>query len=181
MEAIVREATAADARILHEVAAATFPLACPPGVSEENIRAFIDENLSEERFAAYLADPDRMLFLAAIDGVAAGYTMLIGGEPSDPDVASAVRARPTVELSKCYALPEFHGQGVAAVLMERSAEAARAAGAKSLWLGVNQLNARANRFYEKQGFQQVGTKRFRLGRHWESDYVRELPLAGPST
>ena len=50
------------------------------------------------------------------------------------------------------------------------------AGARSVWLGVNQRNERANRFYEKQGFAIVGTKRFLVGSRWFEDFVRELVL-----
>ena len=51
---------AAELPELAAVAARTFPLACPPSVHRENIAAFIDANLSEARFADYLADPDRV-------------------------------------------------------------------------------------------------------------------------
>ncbi|PRC53827.1 GNAT family N-acetyltransferase, partial [Mycobacterium sp. ITM-2017-0098] len=40
-----------------------------------------------------------------------------------------------------------------------------------VWLGVNQRNARAQRFYGKHGFAITGTKSFRLGGHIEADYV----------
>jgi RimJ/RimL family protein N-acetyltransferase len=45
-----------------------------------------------------------------------------------------------------------------------------------MWLGVNQFNPRANRFYEKSGFRQVGVKRFLLGGRYEDDFVRERAL-----
>lgn len=102
--------------------------------------------------------------------------MLVAGEPADADVAAAVTIRPTIELSKCYVDPGFHGAGVGAGLVAASAEAARARGAASVWLGVNQENARANRFYEKQGFALVGTKRFLVGDRYEDDFVRERVL-----
>ena len=66
--------------------------------------------------------------------------------------------------------------GLAAALVGASVEAARDRGARSVWLGVNQQNARANRFYEKQGFAQVGTKRFLVGERYEDDFVRSLEL-----
>ena len=36
-------------------------------------------------------------------------------------------------------------------------------------------NERAQRFYAKHGFAVTGTKRFRLGGHWEQDYVMVRP------
>ena len=173
---LIRPALPEDAAALHELARVTFPLACPPDTLPESIAEFIRLNLSTESFAGYLADAGRELFIAEDDGVAIGYTMLVHAEPTDPDVAAAVTARPSTELSKVYVLPDRHGGGVAAALVERSVEAARARGAASVWLGVDQQNARANRFYEKQGFVRVGTKRFLVGARYEDDYVRALEL-----
>ena len=172
----IRPATPDDAALLHELAAATFPLACPPDTLPASIESFIATNLSVDSFTAYLSDPARLLFVGEVDGVASGYTMVVFGEPGDADVAASVTARPTAELSKCYALPSTHGTGLAAALVTASVQAARDRGARSVWLGVNQQNARANRFYEKQGFVQVGTKRFLVGERYEDDFVRALEL-----
>lgn len=173
---MIRTATAQDAAALAVLAAATFPLACPPHTSEESIRAFIAAHLTEHRFAEYLADPARLLLIAETDGVPSGYTMLVEGEPVDPDVAAAITVRPTIELSKCYVRTEAHGSGLSGELIAASIEAARERGAAGMWLGVNNENVKANRFYEKHGFRQVGTKKFLVGDRWEDDFVRERAL-----
>lgn len=155
----------ADTAELAAVAAQTFPLACPPGTAAEDIAAFVDAHLSAERFAEYLADPHRAVLTAARDGRIIGYAMLI----RDPAVDTA-------ELSKIYVLSEHHGSGVAAALMDRALATARCWGARSVWLGVNQANRRAQRFYAKSGFTVNGTRTFRVGARLENDYVmvREL-------
>ena len=51
--------------------------------------------------------------------------------------------------------------------------AATERGLAAVWLGVNQFNPRANRFYEKNGFARVGTKKFLVNGKWEDDFVRE--------
>ncbi|MET0703256.1 MAG: GNAT family N-acetyltransferase, partial [Mycobacterium sp.] len=48
--------------------------------------------------------------------------------------------------------------------------------AASVWLGVNQQNQRAQRFYAKHGFAVTGSKTFRLGSGIEEDYVMVRPL-----
>jgi GNAT superfamily N-acetyltransferase len=105
-----------------------------------------------------------------------GYTMSVDAETSDADVAAALTVRPSVELSKFYLLAEAHGTGASAALMAATLDAARARGAAAMWLGVNQENARANRFYEKNGFVQVGVKHFLVGENLEDDFVRERVL-----
>jgi len=178
MPVTIRIAVPDDAAGLAEVAAATFPLACPPHTTEEAKATFIAEVLSESRFAEYLSDPERALFLAQEpDGLVVGYTMLVFTEPTDPDVLAAISVQPSVELSKCYVRAGHHGVGVAAQLMSESLERARAHGARGVWLGVNEENERAQRFYAKHGFERVGTKRFLVGDRFEDDYVLELGLS----
>ena len=175
----VRIATAdsVDIAELAGVAARTFPLACPPSVTPANIAAFVDANLSAARFAEYLSDPQRLILTASQDGRIVGYAMLIRGIGDDPDVQRAVRARPAVELSKMYVLPDNHGSGVSTALMDAALAAAADWGGGCVWLGVNQKNIRAQRFYKKCGFTVNGTRTFQLGGRTESDYVMVRPLA----
>ncbi|HEY7051163.1 MAG TPA: GNAT family N-acetyltransferase [Mycobacterium sp.] len=165
-----------DAKELADVAARTFPLACPPTSTPENIGAFIETHLTPERFTEYLADPDRAVLTVSADSRITGYCMLIRGVPEDPDVQRAVPVRPAVELSKMYVLPEVHGAGAATALMTAALDRATAMAARSVWLGVNQHNRRAQRFYAKHGFTIHGAKTFRLGDGVESDFVMVRPL-----
>ncbi|MBV8346324.1 MAG: GNAT family N-acetyltransferase [Mycolicibacterium sp.] len=167
----VAVAEVADTEELAAVAARTFPLACPPSSTPQNIAEFIGANLSPARFSEYLADPDRVVLTAHRDGRIVGYAMLIRGIIDDADVARAVRVRPTVELSKMYVLPDSHGAGVSSALMDNALKHADGMAARSVWLGVNQQNRRAQRFYAKHGFTTNGTRSFRVGARLENDYV----------
>lgn len=176
MTVTVRRARTTDATGLAELAKVTFPLACPPGSAPEAIAEYIAANLSAERFGEYLADPRRLLTVAEDADGPCGYTMLLTGETDDADVAAALGIRPTIELSKVYVLPGSHGRGIAAPLMEATLDAARSTGVAGIWLGVNQRNARAVRFYEKSGFTIVGEKSFSLGPEVHHDFVMEREL-----
>ncbi|WP_241246338.1 GNAT family N-acetyltransferase [Microbacterium endophyticum] len=203
----MRRALSGDEAALHVLAAATFPLACPPGSTESDQRDFIAEHLSEESFARHLRDPERAIFVAlpggsedgseggsadgseggSADGSEGGsarsflgYTMLVFGEPTDPQVRRAIKGRPAAELSKCYALPSAHGKGIAAQLVAASVAEASARGARTLWLGVNEENTRAQRFYAKQGFAVTGTKQFQVGSRLENDFVLAMPISSNS-
>ncbi|WP_207842783.1 GNAT family N-acetyltransferase [Williamsia soli] len=173
---LIRQATAEDACALAAVAAATFPLACPPQTTDAAKADFIATELSRSRFEEYLAVPDRAIVVADEGDHLAGYTMIVFGEPTDADVAGAITLRPTVELSKCYVLPGAHGGGVAHRLMAQTLELAHERGGAGVWLGVNELNTKAQRFYEKNGFGKVGRKRFLIGGAYEDDDILERPL-----
>jgi ribosomal protein S18 acetylase RimI-like enzyme len=178
----IRAAGPDEAAALAELAAATFALACPPHTTADAIAAFLRDVLAPANFEAFLADPDKLLLVAevhdgaGVSGALLGYTMLVFGEPSDADAAGAIRIRPTAELSKCYLRAEAHGTGTAAALMSATLDAARERGAAGSWLGVNQENVRALRFYGKHGYERVGIKRFLVGERYEDDYVLERAL-----
>ena len=105
-----------------------------------------------------------------------GYVITVSGEPENPVIAAAVTTRPTVEISKIYVRASAHGSGTAQQLMGVAVADAKAQGAQSVWLGVNQQNARANAFYERSGFLLVGERRFEVGENSECDFVREKAL-----
>lgn len=172
----IRRALPADALALSALAADTFPLACPPGTTEDNIRGFFERNLSEEAFRTYLSKPNYRLWLATTESDVVGYAMAIHGEPADPNISHSVVHRPTMELSKLYVRLEGHGGGIALSLLNEATDEATERGCQSVWLGVNQQNERANRFYAKNGFEIVGTRQFQVGESLESDFVRERPL-----
>ena len=172
----IAAADSIDIAELASVAASTFPLACPPSVSRANIAAFVAANLSDVRFAEYLSDPGRLILTAGHNDRIVGYAMLIRGVGDDPEVQRAVPVRPTAELSKMYVLPDHHGSGVSTALMDAALAAAVDWGAACVWLGVNQGNLRAQRFYTKCGFTINGTRTFQLGDHDENDYVMVRPL-----
>ena len=165
-----------DVAELAELAAETFPLACPPTVPDDDVAGYIATHLGAEHFAGYLADADCTVLAARSGDRILGYTMLIRGEPTDPVVAQSVPGRPTMELSKMYVRADAHGSGVATALMAAAIDAARYDGLASVWLGVNQRNARAQAFYRKSGFTVCGTRTFALGGHVEQDFVLARPL-----
>ena len=161
MEPVIRIAAADSVGELAAVAARTFPLACPPSVAPEDIAAFVEANLSELRFIEYLADPQRLILTANQDDRIVGYAMLIRGGGGDD----------RVELSKMYVLPAQHGSGVSTLLMNAALAAAADWGADYVWLGVNEENQRAQRFYRKSGFTVNDTRTFHVGAGIEHDYV----------
>ena len=168
-----------DAAELAALAALTFPLACPPAVSREDSAAFIAANLSEDCFRDYLADTSKRVLVVRERGHIRGYALLVFLPPADPEVRAALQAvpGPAAELSKCYVHPAAHGSGLAAALMQAARETAAAEGYRSLWLGVNDLNVRAQAFYRKNGFTEAGRRSFAVGPHIFRDFILTAPLA----
>lgn len=176
MAITVRPAHDDDAAEVAAVAAAAFPMACPPSADPADIEATIAASLSPQCFADYLADPERAILIATDDDRIIGYAMLIRGIGDDPDIAASVPQRPAVELSKMYVLASHHRSGASARLMQSGIQWAADSGAAAIWLGVNRNNERAQRFYRKHGFGVTGTRRFLLGGSYEDDFVMVCPI-----
>ncbi len=190
MTITISTAKAEDAAALAECAAVTFPLACPPDSRPEDVQQHIATRLSAEQFRMSIATPGQTILCIRNGSTQhaclrdaergsepiAGYSIIVLAQPTDDDVLGALSLAPVVELSKFYVRPEYHGRGAAAALMSATLKLAAASGLPGVWLGVNQENARAIRFYTKNGFRRVGTKRFRLGDRFEDDFILEQAL-----
>lgn len=172
-----------DAVEIAAVAAVTFPLACPPELTIADIEHFVAHNLTAEHFLAFMADPTHHVF-KAVDPAAskiAGYALVVDEEPTDRDVLSTITVRPVTMLSKMYVLPGHHGRDASAGLMAAALDHAAAAGSELIWLGVNQKNIRAQRFYQKMGFDVVGHKTFQVNGAICNDFIfARSPQASPA-
>ncbi|MDN5559131.1 MAG: GNAT family N-acetyltransferase [Ruaniaceae bacterium] len=182
--AVVRIALLDDVAALADLAAVTFPLACPEWVDPESIAAHVAAQLNPERFAQYIESDRYIVTVAETDGVLAGYTLSVlpgeSGGPDTPEEAAAVTARPVAELSKIYVREGHHRSGLAGLLMADAIErltAVRWQGEPlaGVWLGTNAKNVRAIRFYKKSGFRKAGSRRFHLADRVEHDSVFYRP------
>lgn len=180
----LRTATPDDAPRLADLAAITFPLACPPGSDPAAVAEHVRTQLSPGRFAAWAASADHVLLVAEGPGQGAdqvgepvGYALLVRGVPDDADIVAVVGGAPTVELSKIYVHPASQGTGVAGDLLRAALDAAPGlVPDKAVWLGTNGQNARAQAFYRKHGFVVAGTRTFVVGGQAHDDVVMVRPL-----
>jgi diamine N-acetyltransferase len=172
----IRTARNADAARLSQLAALTFRDAFEAGNTAEDMERYIREAFTPEQQAIEIADSDSTILVAEHDHSSesvelVGYAHLTSGSTPEAVVGAA-----PLELKRLYVARAWHGRGVAQALMNAVLDAARARGAKTLWLGVWERNARAVAFYEKIGFTRVGEQSFRLGTDEQTDWVLVRPI-----
>jgi diamine N-acetyltransferase len=168
----IRRATEADAAVLSEFGARTFLEAFGADNAPDDMRLHLDSAWRPELQRAEILDLELDTLLAVSDGgVLAGFAQLHAGRA--PSGVATVRP---MELKRFYVDKPFQGQGLAARLMQAVHQQALVRGARELWLGVWERNERAQAFYRKHGFRQVGTKIFMVGTDPQTDHVmlREL-------
>lgn len=174
---IVRPALPCEAASLADLAARTFPLACPPELPRAAIEDFITEHLDEDAFRGYLnADGHTVLAAVGADGEVCAYALLVDGAAMDPACAHLLTGDPTIGISKFYVDSSLHGRGAARILLDAVIDHGRLNGTRSLWLATNVGNGRARTFYTRSGFVERGTRVFTVGGVDNQDVVLELPL-----
>jgi GNAT superfamily N-acetyltransferase len=170
----LRHATADDlpayGAFLRRIFEATYGPAHPP----ERMARHLDERFSDEQLRAELADPAHTLLLMEMRGVLSGFALL-HASAAPPEV---VGARP-VEVARFYVGTEWHGHGLATLLMASALQVARDAGHDVAWLGVWERNPRAIRYYQKEGFRIIGRNVYVFGGQAEDDHLMARSLLDP--
>lgn len=165
-ESRVRAAQQSDVEALAALAAETFPMACPPEITDKDIAVFVETNLSPERFRAHLDAPLHAVLVHETDEGLDGYLLMMAGDDFLPDPSFGVTHLPAAYLSKCYVRLGSHGGAVSGALLDEAKRiAADDLHVASIWLNTSQDNIRARRFYEKHGFVRVGVKTMPVGDH----------------
>ena len=169
----LHDATVVDATRLAEFGARTFFESFAADNTEDDMRRHLASAWSPDKQLAEIQDPDIDTLIYA-DGAGRwqGFAQLRAGKTSD-----GVPREGSVELWRFYVDKPFHGQGVAAGLMNGVKLRAKRRGATTLWLGVWERNERAKAFYAKHGFRKVGSQVFVVGTDPQTDHVMLCPLA----
>ncbi|HKY26980.1 MAG TPA: GNAT family N-acetyltransferase [Pyrinomonadaceae bacterium] len=167
----IRRGTVTDAGLLSELGARTFSETFAADNTPEDLAAYISTSFNVIQLTSELEDPASTFLIAEVDGRAAGYAKLHYGEP-----AKGVEGVNPVELVRLYVSREWLGRRVGEQLMRACVDEARQAGHDSIWLGVWERNARAQAFYRKWDFRDVGEHVFQLGADQQRDIAMERTL-----
>ena len=170
MTVLYRDATSADAAELDAMASASWWETFGHGSSAEDANAYCATAYGPTgKLIADLTSGAARFHVALADGAIVGYAKI--NAPWLPD------AEPNaLQLSQLYVASDWHGRGIAQMLMDWSVDQARAQGAGALVLTVWEENARAKRFYEKLGFVHIGDYAFPVGQQIDTDNIMRLPL-----
>jgi ribosomal protein S18 acetylase RimI-like enzyme len=166
MDVTLRPCTSDDASALALVGQATFLETYVDVIAGGDILRHCEIEHGRERYGQWLGKDGHAFWLAeAAMGAPVGYAML-----SPPDLPIPTQPN-DAELKRIYTLSRYHGSGLGRRLLAAATEGARGQGAKRLLLGVYGGNDRAMAFYLRQGFTQVGVRKFRVGANVYDDLV----------
>lgn len=139
-----------------------------------DLAAFLAEWNTPAKLAEQMASPDFGIALVRGDDTAIQGFVKLG--PIDFDLPPGQPAESSIELHQLYLAESAKGTGVADTLMRWALAEARARGNAILYLSVFTENPRAQAFYRRYGFVDVGRNPFRVGNHIDEDRIWRLDL-----
>ncbi|MDJ0919781.1 MAG: GNAT family N-acetyltransferase [Henriciella sp.] len=134
------------AQRLADLWATTFNQAYCDLHTAENIAAYCATNFTVDRAGATLADQDTVCKIAGPTDAPLGFYVLCSTPCPIPTKGSGF------ELKQIYLLEAAYGTGLGRRLFDDAVDTAGGLGADHVWLGVSDRNPRAQRFYQKLGF-----------------------------
>lgn len=141
-----------------------------------DMAAYLAEAYGPEIQLAQLQDPRCTCLLAEMQGQTVGYALL--QEASQLGLPEDAPASRQLEIKQLYILEDWIGTGLGAALMRRTLDLAQASQATAVVLGVWEHNERAQAFYQRFGFREVGEIAFKLGTDVQRDLIYRKGLAG---
>lgn len=172
MRITIRLGVSADADGLADLASRTFRDTFAEANHAEDMALHLALAYGPIQQGRELADPNIVTLLVEASGHLIGYAQLRHGQ-----VPACVKGETPIELWRFYVAQEWHGRGIAQLLMQRVDQEAGKFKARTLWLGVWEHNERARAFYRKCSFVDVGTHVFMVGRDAQTDRILARPVA----
>ena len=168
----IRRGRLQDTELLAELGAMTFSETFAVDNTPENMAAYLATAFAPAQIAADLSDPHCIFQIAETDSVAVGYAMLRSGAAPEQ-----VTGDQPIEIVRLYVSRGSLGTGVGAALMQACIDEAKRGGHQTLWLGVWEHNNRAQAFYQKWNFREVGTQVFQLGDDPQTDFLMQRSIS----
>ena len=162
----ISRATINDTAVLEALSKKTFYETFTGTCTDEDMQDFLQEYFNASIIAKELTDENDLYFLAMVDEVPAGYIRMM----EDYSNFEMMLKWKALELKRIYVDKDFHGSGLAQLMMHFIEDFAKENKYEVVWLGVWEHNLRAKKFYEKCGFTDSGfTHDFPIGKTPQTD------------
>jgi ribosomal protein S18 acetylase RimI-like enzyme len=167
----LREADFADLASLLDLAQTSFVQAFTEGNKLENVQAYLSQAFTLVQLEKEWRNPASTFLLVSLAGKLVGYTKVnLAAAQTD------VQDPESLEVARLYTLEEVWGKGVGQFLLDAALDFAKEKGKTFVWLGVWEHNARAIRFYEKNGFKSFGSHPFPFGDEIQNDWLMRVQV-----
>ncbi|PJK02782.1 GNAT family N-acetyltransferase [Lysobacteraceae bacterium NML75-0749] len=163
----IRRASSADAEVLAALSCTTFSETFGHLYAAADLAEFLASTYTAEKYRDALDEAGCAAWIAEdAQGQAQGYA-LAGpcGLPHEAVLSG------DMELKRLYVLASHQGTGWGQQLFAEAERWMWRNGPEAIWLGVWSQNHRAQRFYQRQGFERVGQYLFPVGQARDLEYI----------
>lgn len=162
---------------LHKIAYKTFDETFAPHNPPEVMKAYMDKAFDYAQLANELNDYQNHFYLVKYGQAVIGYFKLtIQLDYQDIHIPTIIKNGHGIMLERFYLDSAYHGNGIAHQMMQECLDTAIRMDYDRIWLGVWEKNLRAQKFYKKWGFEQVGTHPFIMGEEIQTDHWLSRPI-----
>jgi diamine N-acetyltransferase len=166
MSITIRHALPDDVELLSNLGRQTYSDTFSTQNTAETMALYLEEAFSPQKQAAELADPETLFLIAEDEGKPVGYVRLKEGH-----APGCVTGQRPIEIIRFYAVKEYIGHGLGAILMTACLDEAVRRNCDVVWLDVWKENPRGIAFYKKWGFTIVGEQGFQMGEELQEDWI----------
>jgi ribosomal protein S18 acetylase RimI-like enzyme len=151
------KAQMSDSVLLAEIGSISFIQSHGHSAAAADIENYVNEKFSEVAIQQELSQHENIFHIIYHEGQPAGYSKIIFNSP-----APGINIDPVTKLERIYLLENFYDLHLGHTLLQFNIELSKQHEQKGIWLYVWKNNTRAVRFYEKHGFEIIGSHDFKL-------------------
>lgn len=158
---LIRAAHINDATVISKLAKTTFDETFGHLFADRDVLlAYFERTFSIDKIQESIQKENNVFWIAFVDGKPVGYAKFKIHSPSE-----FIEGEKVSQLQKIYVLKDFLSMKIGLKLQETLLEKAKEVGSSKIWLSVLQENTRAVNFYFKNGFVEIGTHQFQIGKY----------------
>jgi ribosomal protein S18 acetylase RimI-like enzyme len=166
----ITKAKLQDAKILAQIAKASFLPAHGHSAPTKDIDNYLATNFKEANFLEELSNPENHYYIIYDTNTIAGYSKITLNTSNEN-----INPQNVTYMSRLYLLKEFYGKNLGKVLFDFNIEFSKKHNQEGMWLAVWTENQRAINFYTKMGFKIVGKHDYRISEtHTNPNHIMYL-------
>jgi len=139
--------------------------------NKEELLEYLEFTYHPDKIAKSLEKENNVFFLAFVENVPVGFAKV-----KKHSLNEQIESIAQMELQKIYVLSYYHGSGAGQALFQAVVDLANEIQPDFLWLDTHVSNAKAIRFYEKNGFRKSGKYHFTIGTQTFEYHLMSLPI-----
>ena len=134
-------------------------------IDKSDLIPYYNEFFSVKNITKEIKNKNIVFWIAFVDNLPVGFAKISLNNSYNQEIKKASK------LEKIYILNDFIGMNIGSKLQKLIFEKVNKSNCEIIWLAVYSKNTKAQEFYKKSGFKQVGFIDFKVGKHNYENYI----------